>query len=66
MDENYMEEIAGLSPSDKERWSILQARRQALYEPFARVQADIEVGEIQEREAKIEDGQKVESKGGIL
>lgn len=45
LDEEYTAEILGLKPNDTERFSLLQAKRFALYEPIERAKMDVVVGE---------------------
>jgi len=60
VDNEYTTAIAGLSPADTQNFTILQARRQALYDPLNRVMMDITLG--QQSKAQL-DGEPVK---GIL
>jgi len=37
--------IGGLTPMDRDSFTVLQARRQSLYEPLRRIEVDIQIGQ---------------------
>ncbi len=45
LDEEYTQEILGLKPFETEKFTLLQTKRLALYEPIDRAKMDIIVGE---------------------
>ncbi len=45
LDEEYTQEILGLKPADTEKFTLLQTKRLALYEPIDRAKMDVAVGE---------------------
>jgi hypothetical protein len=44
LNEEYMTQILGLRPQDKETFTVLQAVRMSFLLPFERVDADIQMG----------------------
>lgn len=44
LNEDYVTQILGLDPQNKERFTVLQAARTALFLPFERVESDINMG----------------------
>lgn len=61
LDAEYVREILGLASTDTEKFRDLQTKRQALYEPFARVQTFLHAAQ-----KVTEELQGIESPGGIL
>lgn len=45
LDDEYTKELLGLNPFETEKFSLLQAKRYALYEPIERAKMDVVVGE---------------------
>ena len=45
LDKEYTKEILGLKPADTEKFTLLQTKRLALYEPIDRAKMDVVVGE---------------------
>ena len=44
IDSELMREVSGLDPKEKERWSLIQSARVALYMGINRVYQDVEIG----------------------
>ena len=61
IDTDYVTEILGLPPAEVEKFRYLQTKRQALYEPFARVQTFLHAAQ-----KVTEELQGVAPEGGIL